>query len=270
MHENATAVLNPPVARDGPAVLLETARLEFQASLQLLVDRACWVSGARVGAIALETNGVMSYQVVAGVSEREAGMVVPVDAVAMQQCLAGKLVRMVPVGPGRGFAMAFPVVQDEKVVGGLELVSEQEFSDEDEKRVSRIVDLVTVILEHHEAAGRAERLEFREKELDPPSLWHVSEDTSRLGSAPKKDFEDSNGPALAVAQIHGCAICDFPVSAARTLCVECERKSERAPARRELFATEVEESWLSAHGYTIASVVVTALTVAIVLWLRHH
>jgi hypothetical protein len=35
-----------------------------------------------------------------------------------------------------------------------------------------------------------------------------------------------------------------------------------------LFATEAEESWISTHGYTIASVLVSALAVAIIYWLR--
>ncbi len=270
MLENAIAVLNQPVESDGPALLLASARLEFQVSLQLLIDRACWVSGARGGAIALETNGVVTYQAVAGVCDCEAGAAVPIEAESMHECLAGKLVRVGRVGQGRSFVMAFPVVHDEKVVGGLELVSDHEFSDEDEGRVSRIVDLVTVTLEHQDAAGRAERLEFREKELGTPSLGQVSEDASRIGSAPQTKIENSNGLTQAVPKIHSCATCGFPVSAARTLCVECERKSESATAPTELFATEMEESWWSAHGYTVASMVVTALTVAIVLWLRHH
>jgi hypothetical protein len=35
-----------------------------------------------------------------------------------------------------------------------------------------------------------------------------------------------------------------------------------------LFAKQKEESWISAHGYTIASVLVSALAVAIIYWLR--
>ncbi len=274
MLETATAVLFPPVESDGPARLLESARLEFHASLQLLVDRACWVSGAQGGAIALEENGALTCKAVAGVCAWEAGEAVPVDAEAMRQCLAGKTVRVAGAGQGQSFAMALAVVQDEKVVGGLELVSDQEFSDEDEDRVSRIADLVTVILEHQDAAGRAERLEFREKELDPPSLWHVSEDASRLqpGQQTKKELENPNRSTPAMVQVHSCSACGFPVSPARTLCVDCEPKSETAPpsARAPLFATEAEESWWSAHGYTVASILVTALTVAIIFWMRHR
>jgi hypothetical protein len=51
--------------------------------------------------------------------------------------------------------------------------------------------------------------------------------------------------------------------------VECELKPEASAAANNLFKSEPEESWLSAHGYTIASLVVTAITGAIILWLRH-
>jgi hypothetical protein len=37
---------------------------------------------------------------------------------------------------------------------------------------------------------------------------------------------------------------------------------------RLLNAREKEESWFSAHGYTIASLVVSALVAAIIYWLH--
>jgi hypothetical protein len=277
MFENGIAVLTPPVESDGPTLLLESARLEFQASLQLLADRACWVSGARGGAIALEANGVMTYEAVAGVCDCEAGAPVPIEAEAMRECLAGKSVRVATVGQEPTFAMAFPVVQDEngqdeKIVGGLELVSDREFTGEEQDRASRIAELVTVILEHRDAAERAGRMEFREKELAPPSLWHVPEEASKPAPAQlaKNDLEKPADSKRGIAQVRGCTACGFPVSPARTLCVDCERKSESVPVPTELFAIAAEESWLSAHGYTIASILVTALTVVLIFWLRHH
>lgn len=272
MFENGIAVLTPPVESDGPTLLLESARLEFQASLQLLVERACWLSGARAGAIALEANGVMTYEAVAGICDCEAGTPVPTDAEPLHECLAGKPVCVATVGQEPAFAMAFPIVQDEKVVGGMQLVSGREFSAEDQERASRIAELVTVILEHHDAAERAGRLEFREKELAPPSSWHVAAEAPMPVPAQpaKNDSEKPEAAKHGVAEIRSCAACGFPVSPARTLCVECERKGESVPAPTELFAGAPEESWLSAHGYTIASIMVTALTVALIFWLRRH
>jgi len=66
-----------------------------------------------------------------------------------------------------------------------------------------------------------------------------------------------------------CAACGFPVSPGRNLCVECEQKSETpvaAPA--ELFSTQNQESWISEHGYTVASLIVSAVAAAIIFWFR--
>jgi hypothetical protein len=35
-----------------------------------------------------------------------------------------------------------------------------------------------------------------------------------------------------------------------------------------MFTLEKQESWISAHGYTVASLLVTALVAAVVYWLR--
>jgi hypothetical protein len=51
--------------------------------------------------------------------------------------------------------------------------------------------------------------------------------------------------------------------------VECEHNRESIHEPESLFTTEAEESWLSAHGYTIASLIVTAITAALIVWLRH-
>jgi predicted cobalt transporter CbtA len=54
------------------------------------------------------------------------------------------------------------------------------------------------------------------------------------------------------------------------MCVDCEeRGTPSATMARLLAARQTEdESWLSAHGYTIASVVVSALVAAIIYWLH--
>src|SRR6266508_1882785 len=97
MLEHATAVLSPPADCDMAKSLLDTERLECQASLQLLADRACWISGALAAAIALKVDGVMSYCAVSGVSDREPGAEIAPDADPRRQCLAER--RPVRFGP---------------------------------------------------------------------------------------------------------------------------------------------------------------------------
>jgi hypothetical protein len=54
--------------------------------------------------------------------------------------------------------------------------------------------------------------------------------------------------------------------------VDCEThqhdtRNDPSPTS-ELFVLEKEESWINNHGYTVASVLVSALAVAIIYWLR--
>jgi hypothetical protein len=52
--------------------------------------------------------------------------------------------------------------------------------------------------------------------------------------------------------------------------VECEQKSDiPVSTPPELFSTQNQENWISEHGYTVASLIVSALAAAIILWLRH-
>src|SRR5215470_9832350 len=68
--DNSALVILPAEAGNS---LLEAAEMEYQATLQLLSDRACWVCGARSGEIVLEDEGELRYGAVSGDSEHEAG-----------------------------------------------------------------------------------------------------------------------------------------------------------------------------------------------------
>ena len=247
--------------------MLDVAELEFQASLQLLLDRACWVSGALSGAIALEEGRAFKYRAVSGNSEHEPGHTAFVEKEPLRECLAERWTVRCPAEQGK-FSMAVPIVRDEKAIGVIELASDLEFTAQSSELVSRIADLIIVTLEHHDAARRAQQLEFREEELELPSLWHAPEipknEVRFMG-----DVQVAASTERSIPEVGKCAACGFPVSPTRSLCVECEQKPETAAAARDIFTSEPEESWLSAHGYTIASALVTAITAAIILWLRH-
>lgn len=266
MSQDNTALLILP-AEAGNS-LLDVAELEFQASLQLLLDRACWVSGALAGAIALEESGSFKYRAVSRDSEYEPGQKAAAEKEPLRECLAERWTVRCPTNPGK-FSMAVPIVRDEKAIGILELTSDLEFTAESSEVVSRIADLIIVTVEHHDAALRAEQLDFREEELELPSLWHAP-DAAKAELRFMGDVQvESNPIEQSIPRVGKCAACGFPVSPNRSLCVECEQKPESAAAVRDIFTSEPEESWLSAHGYTIASALVTAITVAIILWLRH-
>jgi len=272
MLEDATAILSPHANATLAESLLDSERLEYQASLQLLADRACWISGAVAGAIALKENGIVSYCAVSGDSDREPGIAVSSDADPRRECLVEQRpVRRGPIGEPPTYSIAVPVLRDGGAVGFIELTGDREFTDEATAALPRLADLVAVTLDHREAAERAEKLEFGNEELSlpVPALWHAPEISSEPEFSKHEDAVTAKASSAAAPEIRTCAGCGFPVSTGRALCVECEQKPGNGSAPPPIFATEAEESWLSAHGYTIASLIVTVLTAALILWLRH-
>jgi hypothetical protein len=264
-HDNTALLILPAEAGNS---LLDVAELEYQASLQLLLDRACWVTGALSGAIALGNDGEFTYRGVSGESEHEPGRNAAIEKEPLRECLAERWTVRYAIGAGK-FSMAVPIVRDETAMGVIELISDLEFTAESSEVVSRIADLIVVTVEHHDAARRAEQLEFREEELELPSLWHAPE-ASKNEVRFMGDVQVEASPVeRLIPEVGKCAACGFPISPTRSLCVECEQNPESAATAREIFTTAPEESWLSAHGYTIASALVTAITVAIILWLKH-
>jgi len=260
--DNTALVILPAEAGNS---LLAAAEMEFQATLQLLADRACWVCGARSGEIVLEDEGELRYAAVSGDSEHEPGTK---NASGEQRFSEGRT-RQFTIHSGMNnearFRLTAPVTQDSKALGFIALTSYNEFAKENEAVLSGIAKLVSVAREHRDAAERAEKLEFRDNELELPTHWSAPE-----YAEPKRRVAETQEIATkSTTEVGTCKVCGFPISPLRTLCVECELKPEAGAAAPHLFKSEPEESWLSAHGYTIASLVVTALTAAILLWLRH-
>ena len=265
---NTALVMLPAEAGNS---LVDTAELEFQAALQLLIERACWVTSAVAGALALEEGGLFTYKAVSG-EEREPGTPAATGVEPVRECLAERWTVRCAKAHAPGFTMAVPLVYDDKAIGFIELTSDMEFTAEGSEVVARIADLAIVALEHKYAAKRAQELNFQQDELDLPTLWHAPESVKQNNTRFIGDVEVAKVPETSKAsipEIGRCAACGFPVSPNRSLCVECEQNPESAAAARPVFTAEPEQSWLSEHGYTIASILVTAITVAIILWLKH-
>jgi len=277
MLEQTTERLVPPGKTTAAPTFVDYARLEFQAALELLSQRACAITGAIGSAIALEEDGIFIYHAVAGAADREPGRSIEVDAEPYRECLAQR--RVSTAGSGDTFTFVVPILRDDKTVGLMELISHSELGEEATNSLIRLADLVGVAVEHGEAAERVERIAIDGGLIPPaPVRWHAPELAVEVAKpqpaasltvqpAPGNDTEAQlPAPALAAA-VHSCSMCGFPVSTARAICVECERKPHAATSAA-LFELKKEEGWIRAHGYTIASLVVSALTAAIIFWLR--
>lgn len=264
-------LLLSPAATENPGLrsFLDSTKLEFQASLQLLAERAAFISAATGAAIALKEGDAFVYYAGTGDSAAQPGSQAGVNEAFLRRSIEQRT--PVRTAPEDGtFALKVPILRAEEVVGVLELTGPYEYQDQDIESVSRISNLVSVAVEYREAAEQASaRIAQRDTEIKAESRaasWHAPD--SLAAQAIEAD------PAHAMAapsapNAQACASCGFPVSAGRRLCVDCERQpdSELRPTG-ELFTIPTEEGWLSAHGYTILSVLIPAIAAALYFWLR--
>jgi hypothetical protein len=250
--------------------LIQSAELEFQATVRLLAERARFLTAASGAAVALEEQGKQVYYAVSGDSVPPAGTTVDTNKEPIGQCIAQtKAVRSRTVGGTALFALAAPIITDEKVIGLFELRGPSTFEDRDLESIVRLAEMVGTAIDHRRAAEQVDRKLFAPfAEIAHaailPSHWHAPETAKSETPQP----EPAPGPGVLTASVQKCASCGFPISQGRTLCVECDQKLGHAAPPTELFSTPEEESWISVHVYSIASVLITALAVAIIFWLR--
>ena len=268
----STAVLNVPhecqsSSADVFPPLAQATALEFQATLQLLVERARFLTAASSIAIALQQDEEFVYEAASGDTAPKVGAEVDVSKEPVRHCIEQRKAARAQTGATEVlFVLAVPVIRDEKVTGFFELLGHCEFEDCDLEAVKRLAEMLSTAIDHRNAAMQVESRIFEQlSAMSPavPSLWHAPD------SAPQQASQQRSSPAASTpAEVHKCARCGFPVSHGRELCVDCEQKTDVAHPPAEILTTPPHESWMSAHGYTIASLLVTALTFAIIYWLR--
>jgi hypothetical protein len=231
----------------------------------LLAERARFLTGASSVAIALHEEDRLVYAAISGDDAPQPGSSVNLTKTEIAQCVKDlKPVRAKIAGP-LPFTMLVPILRDEKFAGCFELLGLIEFEDRDLEQVSRLAELASTAVEYHDGALKAARQEFEEVPgpQPAPALWHAPEVAPQPAAEPEPS---ATSPAV---DVHNCASCGFPVSGRRALCLECEQKADLAHPIPEVITTPSHESWISSHGYTIASLFLSALVIAVIFWLRH-
>jgi hypothetical protein len=265
-----TAVLAPVEERENSkpevsAPSSQWAQLEFQATLQLLVERARFLTGAGSAGIALQEEDRLVYAAVSGDDAPQPGSLVDLTKTEISQCIKDlKPLRAKIAGP-LPFTLLVPILRDTKFAGCFELLGLFEFEDRDLEQVSRLAQLASTAIEYRDGALKAARLEFEDvpHPQPAPALWHAPDIAQQPAAEPETA---TSSPAV---DVHNCASCGFPVSGRRALCLECEQKADVTHPVPEVLTTPVHESWISSHGYTIASLFLSALVIAVIFWLRH-
>jgi hypothetical protein len=275
-----------PESLEGGPSLIQTATMEFHASLHLLADRARFVTGAAGVAIAIDEHGDFMYCASSGKSVPDCGAAADLRKPNLSACIETRRVAR------SSNLITIPVIRQKKVAGFFELAdihgsargntrNDDDDNNADEiEAVSRMAEMVNTAIDHLEAAEHAENgvYESGVHELKPeagpvlakPLLLPAPDGATKSArSTVTRSTATSSSPAP-TASVRICRSCGFPVSLGRVFCVECEEHPERITVNpgEGLFQMEAQESWISTHGYTIASLLITALVAAIIFWLR--
>ena len=238
------------------------ARVELYACLQLLADRARFVTGATWAAIALHEGKEFIYCAAAGNSAPVIGSEFNVNTRRPEPSLEADKK-----------SLLVTVIRNSKTAGFFQLFSETaKFSDHDLRSIFRLADMVSTAINCMEAEQNSiadERSSVPALVAQPPKpaapvLWHAP-DGLASGVSTKSSFNSD----LAVS-VYACESCGFPVSRGRTICVDCEERGTPSATMARLMTAKQnqDESWISAHGYTIASLLVSVLVAAIIYWLH--
>lgn len=157
---------------DGGKSLSEMAQRDLDATLQLLAERAQYITGASGAAIALRQGENMVCCASAGPSAPEMGAHLQIDSGLSAESVRTRKILIcedaendprVNRASCRAFGIAsvvvMPLVRDEEVYGVFELLSgrPRAFEERDYVALNRLAEMIQTAVEHAEAARRAEK-----------------------------------------------------------------------------------------------------------------
>jgi len=171
----ATAVARETLrfpGEDGGKSLSEMAQRDLDAALQLLAERAQYITGASGAAIALREGATMICCASAGPSAPELGAHLQIDSgLSAESVRTKKTLRCDDAANdprvnrescltfGIASVVVMPLVRGEEVYGVFELLSGRPhaFEERDFVALQRLADMIQTAVEHAEAARRAEK-----------------------------------------------------------------------------------------------------------------
>jgi putative methionine-R-sulfoxide reductase with GAF domain len=256
VKSNSLPALSPEPALftdDRGKSLTEMAQRDLEAALQLLAERAQYITGASGAAIALLEGDEMICRASAGPSAPELGAEVQIKA-----GLTGESVRTRQVlrcddaeidlrvnrescrSLGIRSVMVMPLIKEQNVIGVFELMADrvQAFEERDITALERLAEMVLTGLEHADAARRglkeiAAKIEealiqqnkaecstvVAEKKESAPEILILRSMTEEGAVI---EAVESKPEVRTLDKIRPCDACGFPVSEGRTLCVDCD------------------------------------------------
>lgn len=278
-----SAVRGPEVAavasKQPIASLEETAERDLEATLQLLAERAKYLTAASGVTIAVREGNEMICRASAGASAPQTGTPVALDsglvgeAVRTRQTVScddvenGSRLREDYRALGTRSVIAIPLMRDQEIAGVFELGAERPhaFEERDVTALNRLSEMILTALDHAEAAKRAM------KEISAAGPAPVASEP--LPEAPTiapvlKEEPPESAPEPALVPVRRCEACGFPISEGRTICLDCEEAGRTGESRAAGFLSQFtggdgNQSWLEDHMYTLATLLIVALTVVL-------
>lgn len=270
-----------------------TAERDLEATLQLLAERARYLTGASGVSIGLRSGTVVVCRASAGPLGLELGSRLPVDSGPMTESLRLRQIlrceddekdscKNTEIWPEPGIAstMVGPLLRGGEMVGVFELVAERvrAFEERNVNTMHRLSEMMVTALEHFNAASQEPPIS---KTVEMPATQTESKVTVAAVASGKASASAGVKPQIAPAlatnpptqepsntwKVQRCQACGFPISEIRTLCLDCEetQDSEQPPAFLGNLSAAGEPGWLQSHLYTMGTLFIAALTVALLV-----
>jgi hypothetical protein len=262
------------------------AERDLEAALQLLAERARYLTGASGASIGLRSGATVICRANAGPSGLELGSRLPVDSGLMAESLRLRQILRCDDAEndsrvsgeswrelGIKSAMVGPLLREGEVFGVFELLAERAYAFEkrDVATLQRLSEMILTALEHFDAATQP----LLEASSSKPEKATANTTESAVAVAAAALSMGSAIPASAAPapsslwRAQKCQTCGFPVSESRTLCLDCEEaesaESNPSPAFLGHLSAVGEPGWLQSHLYTMGTLFIAALTVALLV-----
>jgi hypothetical protein len=258
-------------AEDGGRSLADMAQRDLDAALQLLADRAQYITGANGAAIALRRGGKndLLCRASIGPNAPELGALLSTEfglsgeSIRTRKALRcddaerdARVNREVCHQLGIASVVVMPVVHDDEVLGVFELFSGKAhaFGERDLSALERLSEMVETAVRLARAAEQvpepvmpvvpsgqvqpvakaaaAAGLPAAPKPPMPKKLLLWSAPVHAGTKVPSVVESDTTSVPPVLRSLRKCEACGFPISAGRALCVECEEKKWRGQLKR--------------------------------------
>ncbi len=303
MENNLTAKPATEESLDSGAVSAPpTASLSedqnLSATLLLLAERARFLTSASGVAIAFGEGNSLICRASAGTDMPLKGSPLALESGPASELMAECVNKRLPViccdinsdsrvdadlcrEQGIGSILIAPLVFENEAVGILQFFSPREsaFTDSDVQEAKRIADLILTSIEEPEDLAE-EANQSSDQTASPSALSRIRIKNGRVSipaSSVPEALPGAPGPLARSESPKLCTRCGFPVSAGRTICVDCEAadfasgvSSDPTPSSEFGHLADLpRQSWLHEHFYTIGIVVVSVLTLVVLsIWAR--